>query len=360
MNVIYNAYALNKPITGVGRYLQALSFMNLNYIKIALTPNSKYCWFNNFNAINSSNVKTKLMKLLWNFFHPLFYKFSFDLYHSPFPSLPFFLPKNCKKIITVHDVLFLSNPEWYPSLECLFMKLSLYLSINKADVIICVSQTTKEELLKFYPTSFTKIIVVYNPIIELKNIINHVNFPLNSNITSLIKKKKYFILPSNRHPRKNIINTIEGFLNSEFYQNGYKLCLCGLDESIDKYSIDKNIVELKYLSDFDYNILIKNSSGILYFSLAEGFGYPIIEAIEANIPIFCSRIPTSTEIIGDFNDFLCDDFTTKGISNFLNIFYNQPSKVNELLEHLNSLKNEFNYHKFEHSMLKIYTSQVIN
>jgi glycosyltransferase involved in cell wall biosynthesis len=356
----YNAYTLNKPITGVGRYLQALSLLNLGSLslkKIAFSLNDNYCWEHGFDEIYPSNVNLKFRKLIWNYLH-FYNKKEFSIYHSPFPFLPFSNFKNIKKVITVHDVLFLTNPEWYPKLEVLFMRLSLYLSVKMADAIICVSETTKKELIKYYPSSVSKITVVFNPIIESNNIFSFSNLTANPNISPLLLKGKYFVLPSNRHPRKNIFNAIEGFLKSEFYKNDYKLCLCGLNESIDEFILDKNIVELKYLSDDDYNILIRNSSGIFYFSYAEGFGYPIIEAIEANIPIFCSKIPTSTEIIGDFNEYLCIDLSASGITNYLNSFFYQPSKIKRLLLHIQSLKKEFDYHKFESSMLNIYQSLI--
>jgi glycosyltransferase involved in cell wall biosynthesis len=358
--ICYNAYTINKPITGVGRYLQTLSLLNLGSLKlkkVAFSLNDCYFWDHGFDEIYPSNVNSKFQKLIWNYFH-FHRRKECVIYHSPFPFLPFSNFKNTKKVITVHDVLFLTNPEWYPKLEIFFMNVSLYLSVNLADTIICVSETTKNELIKYYPNSISKITVVYNPIVQSTNNYIFSNLISNPNILPLLLKGKYFVLPSNRHPRKNVFNTIEGFIKSEFYKNDYKLCLCGLNESIEEFNFDKNIVELKYLSDNDYNTLIRNSSGIFYFSYAEGFGYPIIEAIEANIPIFCSKIPTSVEIIGDFNEYLCIDLTANGISNYLNCFFNQPSKIKSLLLHIQSLKKEFDYQKFENSMLDIYKSLI--
>ena len=353
MNVVYNAYVLNKPITGVGRYLQALSFVSSKYNKVALTPNSNYCWDNKFNSIRSWDAKTKLMKLFWNYFHPLFYNINFDVYHSPYPSLPFFLPNNCKKIITVHDLIFISSPENYPYIELIFLKLSLRYAVHKADVIICVSNYTKTSLLKLYPEYASKVVVVLNSA-YITSKIDDLDI-CNETLKMLLHNDiKYFVLPSNRHPRKNIKNTIKAFLLSDFHQNNYKLVLSGIDESM--YSInDNNIIDISYLNDNDYTKLLKKSKGILYFSYDEGFGYPITEAIENEIPIYCSNIPSSLELFDNNNYFLCNDLTIDGIKEFLNDYYNNPSRTEKLLTYLRSLKSKFEFKNFEATMSFIYS-----
>ena len=352
MIIVYNSYLLNKPITGVGRYLQALSYISLKYTKIALTPNSNFNWSNNFSVIYHGNQKTKIGKLLWNYFHPLFIKFKFDIYHSPYPSLPFFLPSHCKKIITVHDIIFLNSPQDYRFLELFFIKFSLINSIKKADLIICVSEYTKKCLIEKYPIAINKTKVVLNS--TFKNSFENNKITTNTILLDLFKKKyNYFILPSNRHPRKNINNTISAFCNSKYFKHNYKLVLCGLDESISKNYIE-NIIDIAYLSDIDYILLLRNAFGLLYFSYDEGFGYPITEAMDFNIPIFCSKIPSTLEIFDNNDDFLCSDLSSNGIKDFLNSYYDNIPKIEQLKFFMQSKKFKFNYDLFENEMNEIY------
>ena len=352
MNVFYNAYVLNKPITGVGRYLQAISYISSNYNKIALTPNAKIYWSNNFSNIYHKDLKTKIGKLFWNFFHPIFIKSKIDIYHSPFPSLPFLLPKSCKKIITVHDLIFLNTSKDYRVIEYIFMRFSFYNALKRADTIICVSEYTKKSLLNRYPFVKNKTKVVINSAIKNYSL-NEINCSDKKLSNLLNSKNKYFVLPSNRHPRKNIKNTITAFCNSKYYKNNYKLVLCGLDESIKKNQYD-NIIDISYLSDIDYHILLKNSNGLFYFSYDEGFGYPITEAMDFNISIFCSNIPSSIEIFDNDARFLCADLSSNGIQEYLDSFYDDNSKLENFLNLMQSKKYKFNFNTFENSMKEIY------
>jgi hypothetical protein len=354
MKIAYNAYVLNKPITGVGRYLQALSFINSDFKKIAITPNANLFWDSKFDIISSSGLKSKFSKLIWNFFHPLFIKEKFDIYHSPFPSLPFFLPKSCKKVITVHDLIFNKTPQDYPLLELLFIRFSLFFAVHKADFILCVSNYTKTCLLDLYPNIGYKVHVVLNSSFLADNLVGNGREVINPFLSKLLDEKiRYFVLPSNRHPRKNIENTIKGFCASEFYNNNFKLVLCGIDES-SKHIYDKKIVDLSYLSDLEYCVLLYNCQGIFYFSIDEGFGYPIIEAIENNRPIYCSNIPSSLELFDGETSFLCSDLTSYGIEQFLNHFYNRPDKISSLNSYLQLQKNRFSFDSFESEMINFY------
>ncbi len=359
MKIVYNAYVLNKPITGVGRYLQALSFIKSNFNKIAITPNSIFFWNSKFDLISSSCLKSKFSKLLWNYFHPLFIKEKFDIYHSPFPSLPFFLPKSCKKVITVHDLIFIKTPKDYSLLELLFIRVSLYLAVHKADFILCVSNYTKNCLLDLYPNIGFKVHVVLNSSFLADNLFESGSEVLNPVLYKLVDEKiRYFVLPSNRHPRKNIKNTINGFCASEFYKNNYKLVLCGIDESLN-YFFDDKIIDISYLSDNEYSILLKNSQGVLYFSYDEGFGYPIVEAIENNIPIYCSNIPSSLELFDYDASFLCVDLSSSGVEHFLNTFYYSPDKISSLNSYLQLQKNRFSFDYFESQMISFYKKCIL-
>jgi glycosyltransferase involved in cell wall biosynthesis len=353
MNVIYNSYILNKPITGVGRYLQSLSNINGKYKKIALTPNSKICWENNFSFIFTKKSNNIVYKLIWNYFHPLFYNINYSIYHSPFPSLPFFLPRKSKKIITIHDLIFLNRPNDYPFLELLFIKFSLKNAVKRADLIICVSEYTKNCLIQKFPKLINKTEVVLN---STYNKIENNLLISDGQLEHLVNKKiKYFVLPSNRHPRKNIKNTIHAFINSKYFKNNYKLVLCGLDESSEKI-INDNIIDFSYLNDNDYQHLLKNSHGLFYFSYEEGFGYPITEAMNLNIPIFCSNIPSTKEIFDNDDKYLCSDLTKIGIQIFLDKFYDGYLDINDLILLMQSKKNKFNFEIFEDKMKKLYSN----
>lgn len=353
IKILYNAYTLSKPITGVGRYTQLLSYINDNKIhKIASTPNNKICWENNFNNIIISNFNSLFGKLYWTFFfrHK---NIDFDILHSPYPNLPLFLNK--PSIITVHDLIFLTNPKWYPLKERIFINISFYLAIKKATKIICVSNNTFNCLIKYFPEVKNKSTVIYNSLPNTKIVNNYNqkkdNKSSNKNLHDLIDTK-YFVCPSNRHPRKNLKNTINAFNGSKYKNLGYKLVLTGINEAIDDVEIKDTYLDLGYLNDSDYYLLIEHAEAILFFPLDEGFGLPIIDSLMFNTPILCSNIPVFREIFENVSELvLCKKYENEeGILDFLNNI-----NIGEIdLKRFESLKIKFSFDNFEEKHINLY------
>jgi glycosyltransferase involved in cell wall biosynthesis len=353
ISIIYNAYTLSKPITGVGRYTQLLSFFDDNFIyKIASIPNNKMFWSHNFNQIIISNFNNLFGKLYWTFFKN-YNIINFDIFHSPYPNLPIFLTK--PSIITVHDLIFLTNPEWYTYKERIFTKISFYLAIKKATKIICVSNTTLNCLIKFFPEVKSKSIVIYNslPIKQIENSYKqNINNKLNDNKIFDFINSKYFVCPSNRHPRKNLKNTINAFNKSKFKNLGYKIVLTGVNEANDDIEHIESFLDLGYLNDNDYYYLLQHAEAILYFPLDEGFGLPILDSIMTNTPILCSNIPVFREIFENISDkIFCKKFDNEeGILEFLNTVNFQELDMKKF----DFLKEKFSYKKFEEKHINLY------
>ena len=158
--VAFNAYTINKPVTGVGRYTQMLSYLDDKKIyKVGLCFNKFHYWDNGFNEVLSSNIYSKIPKLFWNYLSKDL-RNKFDFLHSPFPSLPLFRSK--KSIITIHDLIFLTNPKWYSGSELIFIKNSLKHALKHSNYIICVSNSTKNQLIYHFPKVENKIKVIHN------------------------------------------------------------------------------------------------------------------------------------------------------------------------------------------------------
>ena len=364
ISVLYNAYTLSKPITGVGRYTQLVSNLNSDYIeKYASLPNDKVLWEHSFNEIFSKNYSNLIGKLFWNFFDIYPKGLDFNLYHSVYPSLPANLKS--PSIITVHDVLFLSNPEWYPKVERKILYLSLINSIRRSDRIICVSEYTRKMLIGFFPFVKPKCFLIYNSLPQ-ENVISKLTrnssyVAVNSRVLEFLKSGvPFFICPSNRHPRKNLSNTINGFILSKFKEKGYKLVLTGLNENSSSISDEslKDVYDFGYLCDDDYYFLIKRSIGILYFPFNEGFGLPILDALLFDKIILCSKIPVFLEIISN-PEFLCKDIhSSLGVASFLNFIYDSNFLVDDFLADFLNIKSNFSFNIFESNHLELYSNLI--
>jgi len=183
------------------------------------------------------------------------------------------------------------------------------LSIKKSDKIIAVSQSTKNDILKFYPeVKEEKIHVIYHGFDselfqkeiseeKIKKILN--NYKL--------KTKNYILYVGAIQPRKNLEVLIEDFNLLKKGNPEIKLVLAGgkawmwenIFEKAEKSPYSKDIIITGTVPFEDITILYRNASLFVFPSLYEGFGIPVLEAFASGIPVICSRNSSLPEVGGE-------------------------------------------------------------
>ena len=206
------------------------------------------------------------------------------LFHSSY----YRISKNryTKNIITIHDFVY----EYFSTgIKKKIHVLQKKNAILNADRIICISENTKNDLLKFYPSLDEKIIkVIYHGV-------SKEFFKIVRDEPTLEKNNLIFV--GKRNGYKNFQVLINYLSNNV----DYNLTLVG-GGSLSKKEKNalKNINYKHYqnISNSELNNLYNNSFALIYPSLYEGFGLPIIEALKAGCPVICND-GSSTKEIGD-------------------------------------------------------------
>ncbi len=174
----------------------------------------------------------------------------------------------------------------------------------KADHLIAVSEATKKDIIQQYGIDAEKISVITNAASD--------SFKPNDNIDQQKIKEKYtegkdyFIYLGSLHPRKNILRLIHGFEQFKATtQSAEKLVLVGrlawkadeIKASIQSSVYHKDIIHLSQIES-DVGPLVSSAKAMIYVSLFEGFGLPILEAMQSGIPVICSNISSMPEVGG--------------------------------------------------------------
>ncbi len=239
-----------------------------------------------------------------------------DIYQSFYDDIPEKIEEysNAKKFIIVHDILPITNPEFFT-----YEKDSFRNKIDKIDVdtiIFTDSAYTKKELLELFP-KFKKENVIVNLLAADSNRyykINDINLKEKNEILTkynIPTNDKYILSLCSLNKRKNLAFLIEGFVNFLEKNSDVKnlnLVLAGpkgwlMDEMFNSISnAEKHkdkIILTGFVDDKDINMIYNSAFMFVFPSFAEGFGLPVLEAMQCGIPVISSNTTSLPEVYGD-------------------------------------------------------------
>lgn len=215
-----------------------------------------------------------------------------------------------KSVVTIHDLGGFFYHEKYPEYNDMhnyykYMKRELAYTLKKANQIIAISNFTKSEIMKYYPnTSENKIKVIGQSLDTRKT--------KNTNTTKTIQdldiNKPYLLSISVIRPHKNMEFLIKVFnILKQKYNIPHQLVIAGgiqlktnsFIEAIKLSPFKDDIKYLGYIENDIMPILYKNADCFIFPSLYEGFGIPLLEAMEYEIPIVSSNAASLPEVGGD-------------------------------------------------------------
>lgn len=219
-----------------------------------------------------------------------------DVYHSPNYTLPFNLP--CESVVTVHDLAFMDR-RFHNTRLRLYLTLLTKLSLRRAERVIAVSRYTKGQLEERFPFLAGKVSVVYSG--------------LDPAFAAAAKKngseprkpsgKPYALFVGSIEPRKNLPRLIRAF-EMTMSDTGlpHELVLCGpwgwrykaVVEAWQRSPMRDRIRHTGYVAAEKLPDLYAGADVLMYPSLDEGFGFPIIEAMSTGTPVItgdCSALP---------------------------------------------------------------------
>jgi glycosyltransferase involved in cell wall biosynthesis len=219
-----------------------------------------------------------------------------DVLFVPAHTLPYRFPS--KAVVTVHDLGYKLFPEAHTPNQVRYLDWSTRHSVKRASLILADSQATADDLQRFYAVPSEKIRIVYPG----------VNAPFDKRDWTIFGKYKlpltYFLFIGTLQPRKNIQRIIEAYMmwrrgNPE---KNIGLVLAGKEGWLfDKAWLEdtENVVVTGYIAEEDKGAVIRQATALLFPSLYEGFGFPVVEAMHLGTPVIASNSSSLPELVGD-------------------------------------------------------------
>ena len=297
----------------------------------------------------------------WGLYHQA-NNLSLDIFHGLSNELPFSIKKtNAKSVVTIHDLIFLRFPEYYSAVDRHIYSLKFKHACRVADHIIAISNATKDDIVHFFGTDPDKIEVIYqscDPLFQKQ---------VSAETKSEIKKKynlpeQYILFLGTIEKRKNALSLIKAFLNENI---DFPLVIAGkpteyiseIKDFLKDNPAGNRIIFKHNIETSDLPALYQSSVIFVYPSVFEGFGIPILEAMNSGVPVITSTGSCFAETGGDAALY-CDPYDYEQIGSALSKLLNNSDIRQSMIEKGFSHSRQFDEDVVAANLMNMYSHLV--
>ena len=287
-----------------------------------------------------------------------------DVLFVPAHVLPLVCP--VPAVVTVHDLGYLYYPETHLRFDRWYLDWTTRRHARLAACVIADSQATRADLIRHYQADPDRIVVVYPG--RDASLIGVVD----PEAIAAVKTRHnisgdYFLYLGTLQPRKNLVRVVEAFARLESLTANLHLVLVGkkgwlyddLFARVEALGLNDRVVFTGYIADDDKAPLLSGALALVYPSLYEGFGLPVLEAMACGIPVLTSNASSLPEVAGSAA-LLVDPLDVDAIADAMSRLINDVDLRNMLVEKGYAQIAEFSWAKAAHEILQVLESVASN
>ncbi len=260
-----------------------------------IDPNIHFDCPENAKIILPNDGFDKVFRTLWRSFGMVadIRENKIDIFHGLSHELPWGIDKTrTRSVVTMHDLIFIKQPELYPAFDRKMYKIKYFHSCRIADKVVAISEQTKQDLIELAHIDESKIQVVYqgcNPIFHHK-----CSEKEKQDVRAKYKLPEKFMLNVGAtEKRKNQLMILKAMKSNDI---DFPLVIIGketdytktLHSFINENHLQSKVFLLHNVGFQDFPALYQSASLFIYPSLSEGFGIPIVEALQSGVPVIAS------------------------------------------------------------------------
>ena len=361
MKILYKHQIFHLKYGGISRYFIELANNIASYKNKEATVKIISPFFKN-NYLSNKNLKflfsglkvpdfkgsARLCLMMNSFLSPILSKnYDPNIIHDTYYNTVKNNTKHTKKIITVFDMIHELFPDQFSKKDNT-TELKKF-AVAEADHIICISNNTQKDLIKFFNVDVKKTSVIH---LGFSFRLKEIKKPEKTN-------KPYLLYVGARNGYKNFTKFIEAY-SAPKIKDFYDLVIFGgsrLNEKeiamFERLQISKK--SLKEINGDDATLAgyYKNASLFVYPSLYEGFGIPPLEAMHHGCPVVCSNTSSVPEVVGNAA-LLFDPYSVESIrNNIISVLYDNKLRLSLISKGFEQVK-KFSWEKCARETYKVY------
>jgi len=243
-----------------------------------------------------------------------------DLYHGLSNELPFNAHTfRMAKVVTIHDLLYLHHPEDFPFIDRKIYHLKTSYACRNADVITVNSLQTKQDVIRLMDVPEKKVALVYHAV-QPRFLQSYTTAHVEA-MRQQYKLPAEFILQTGSFlGRKNHLRTLKAFA-AIADKTDCHLVFAGnggaeqkqIENFIAQHQLQSRVLIIKNIVAADMPMVYQAAKAVIYPSINEGFGLPILEAFASKVPVITTSGKCFAEVAGDAAVFI-DPFSENDIA----------------------------------------------
>ena len=289
LRVALDTRALNdEGATGVGRYVRALLTAFRDTHAVTVTTYGQRA-----PRLLGSQVLTPLQMLADRA----------QLVHGPANSLPLFV--GLPGVVTIHDLAIYDHPEWFPGDQWFATKVVVPRSIQQARTIICPSDATKAATMRLFGVEAARCRVIPH------GVETEFALPASPSVRAEVQARyalpdRYLLQVGTVQPRKNYITTLRALARIPAAERIPLIVVGGFGwkydpvvDAVRDLELTGSVRFVGYAGMPDLPALYQLAQAVVFPSLDEGFGLPVLEAFAAGTPVIASNAGAIPEVAGN-------------------------------------------------------------
>jgi len=283
-----------------------------------------------------------------------------DLFHATHYVLP---PLRSRAVVTIHDIIHLLYPQFLPNRAALFYaRVMIRRALSRADRIITVSYNSKRDLVDYFGITPSRVEVIYNGVSPRFR----PDLPDEEHARVASKyglSRPYLLFLGGERPHKNVQNVVRAFAEARRSRPDlpHVLVLAGpmpknsarIDALIAALDVGSALVRPGRIAEEDLPGLFAGADALLYPTLYEGFGLPVVESMACGTPVLTSSTSALQEIAGGYA-YLVDPLDVDAIARGIVALTTDPKVRADFIELGRKRALDFSWDKAAERTLEVY------